>query len=117
VNECIFCKIAARKIPARLVHEDAEVVAFEDLNPQAPTHVLVIPRKHIPTLNDLAPGDEALVGRLYLASAAIARARGFADSGWRTVVNVQRDAGQTVFHLHLHVLGGKPMGWPPFPPG
>jgi len=115
VADCIFCKIVAKQIPAKVVYEDAEVLAFEDLNPQAPTHLLVIPRKHIATLNDLAAEDEALLGKLHRAGAAIARTRGIAGSGWRAVMNVNRDAGQSVFHLHLHVLGGKPMGWPPFP--
>jgi histidine triad (HIT) family protein len=115
VADCLFCRILAKQIPARMVHEDADVVAFEDLHPQAPTHVLVIPRKHIPTANDLGPDDEALVGKLYRAAAAIAKARGIATSGWRAVMNVNRDPGQSVFHVHLHVLGGKPMGWPPFP--
>jgi histidine triad (HIT) family protein len=115
VADCIFCRIVAKQIPAKVVHEDADVIAFEDLNPQAPTHVLVIPRKHVPTLNDLVEEDDALLGKLHRTGAAIAKARGFAGSGWRAVMNVNRDAGQTVFHVHLHVLGGKPMGWPPFP--
>jgi histidine triad (HIT) family protein len=115
VADCIFCKIVSRQVPARVVHEDADVVAFEDLNPQAPTHVLVIPRKHISTANDLAPEDDALVGKLDRAAAAVAKARGLSGSGWRAVVNTNRDAGQSVFHVHLHVLGGRAMGWPPFP--
>ena len=113
--DCLFCKIVAKQIPAKLVHEDADVVAFEDINPQAPTHVLVVPRKHVPTLNDLGPEDEALVGKLARAAAAIAGTRGIGTSGWRAVMNVNRDAGQSVFHIHLHLLGGKRMGWPPFP--
>jgi len=115
VADCLFCKIVAKEIPAKLVHEDADVVAFEDINPQAPTHVLVVPRRHVSTLNDLGPQDEALLGKLHRAAAAVATARGIAASGWRAVMNVNRDAGQSVFHIHLHVLGGKPMGWPPFP--
>jgi histidine triad (HIT) family protein len=113
--DCIFCKIVAKELPARVVHEDADVVAFEDLNPQAPTHVLVIPKKHIPTLNDLAAGDEALVGKLCRAGAAIVKARGLDGRGWRAVMNTNADAGQTVFHVHLHVVAGRAMGWPPFP--
>jgi histidine triad (HIT) family protein len=111
--DCIFCKIAAKELPARIVREDADTVAFEDLNPQAPTHVLVVPRRHVATMNDLGPEDEALVGKLFRAGAAIAAERGFAASGWRAVMNANRDAGQTVFHIHLHVLGGRPMRWPP----
>ena len=111
--DCIFCKIAAKELPARVVREDEDTVAFEDLNPQAPTHVLVIPRRHVATMNDLGPGDEALVGKLFRAGAAIAEERGIAASGWRAVMNANRDAGQTVFHIHLHVLGGRAMRWPP----
>jgi histidine triad (HIT) family protein len=111
--ECLFCKIAAKEIPARIVHEDADVVAFEDLNPQAPTHVLVVPRKHLATLNDLGPQDEAIVGRLFRTGAKIAHDRGLAGPGWRAVMNCNRGAGQTVFHIHLHVLGGRTFAWPP----
>ena len=111
--DCIFCKIVEGKIPARKVHEDADVVAFEDLNPQAPTHVLVVPRKHVPTMNDLGPEDEALVGKLFRAGAKVAADRGIAAPGWRAVMNANANAGQTVFHIHLHVLGGRVMGWPP----
>ncbi len=111
--ECLFCKIAAGQIPARVVHEDADVVAFDDIDPQAPTHVLVVPRKHIATLNDLAPEDEALVGKLFRTAAAVAKARGIDASGWRAVLNTNGDANQLVFHVHLHVLGGRRMRWPP----
>jgi len=111
--DCLFCDIVAKKIPARIVHEDAETLAFEDIHPQAPTHLLVIPRKHIPTLNDVAPEDEALMGKLFAAAAKLARERGFAERGWRAVVNVNRDAHQLVFHVHLHVLAGRGFGWPP----
>lgn len=113
MTDCIFCKIAAGDIPATKLYEDDQVVAFRDLNPQAPTHVLVIPRKHIATLNDLEPGDAELIGRLYLAARQVAAAEGIAASGYRTVFNCNRDAGQEVFHLHLHVLGGRRMSWPP----
>jgi histidine triad (HIT) family protein len=111
--DCLFCKIAAKRIPARIVHEDADVVAFEDIEPQAPTHVLVVPRKHIPTLNDVAAEDEALVGKMFRAAAAIAKARGVDQSGWRAAFNTNADANQLVFHIHLHVLGGRKMRWPP----
>jgi histidine triad (HIT) family protein len=113
VADCLFCKIVAKQIPAKLVREDADTVAFEDINPQAPTHVLVIPRKHVATVNDLAPEDEALVGKLLRAGAAIAKERGIDGSGWRAVLNTNGHAGQTVFHIHLHVLGGRAMAWPP----
>jgi histidine triad (HIT) family protein len=112
-SDCLFCKILDKKIPAKLVHEDADTLAFEDINPQAPTHVLVIPKKHIPTLNDLQSGDDALLGKLHRAAAQIARDRGIADRGWRAVINTNGEAGQTVFHIHLHLLGGRPMLWPP----
>ena len=111
--DCLFCKIARKQIPAKIVHEDADVLAFEDIQPQAPTHLLVVPRKHVATLNDLAPEDEALAGKLFTAAAKVARARGFSDQGWRAVVNVGKDAHQLVFHVHLHVLAGRPFGWPP----
>ena len=100
-------------MPATRVYEDDDVVAFNDINPQAPTHVLVVPRRHIATLNDLGPGDDALVGAMVRAGAAIAAERGIADAGFRTVFNCNAGAGQTVFHLHLHVLGGRAMHWPP----
>jgi histidine triad (HIT) family protein len=102
-----------KEIPAKLVHEDAEVVAFEDVNPQAPVHVLVIPRRHVATLNDLVPEDDALMGRLVRTAADVARQRGVDQSGWRAVVNVGKDAHQLVFHVHLHLLAGRPMRWPP----
>lgn len=113
MSDCVFCKIAAKAVPAALVYEDAEVVAFDDQNPQAPVHVLVVPKRHIPSLNDLAPEDEAVAGRLFRVAASIARARGVAEPGWRAVVNTNREGGQIVFHVHLHLLGGRPMYWPP----
>lgn len=96
-----------------MVHRDEDLIAFNDINPQAPTHVLVIPRRHIATLNDLTDADDELVGKMFRRAAAIARERGHADGGYRTVFNCNREAGQTVFHVHLHVLGGRPFGWPP----
>lgn len=110
-ENCLFCRIVAGAIPVRRVAEDEHSVAFEDINPQAPVHVLVVPRVHVASLNDA--DDAALVGRLALMAAQIASARGIAESGYRTVVNTNAAAGQTVFHLHLHLLGGRALGWPP----
>ena len=110
---CIFCRIVAGEIPASKVHEDAQLVAFTDLNPQAPMHVLIVPRDHISTLNDLDSSHDALVGAMIRLAATLARARGYAESGYRTVFNCNADAGQTVFHIHLHVLAGRRIGWPP----
>ena len=111
---CLFCKIVAGEIPADIVYESDAVVAFRDINAQAPTHVLAIPRKHISTINDISDDDQALVGSLYTAARDIAAAEGIADDGYRTVMNCNESAGQSVFHIHLHLLGGRPMGWPPF---
>ena len=112
--DCLFCKIVAGEIPADIIYESETALAFRDINPQAPTHILVIPRKHIATINDIDEGDQALVGSLYTAARDIASAEGIADDGYRAVMNCNESAGQSVFHIHLHVLGGKPMGWPPF---
>jgi len=111
--DCLFCKIIHRDIPAALVYEDDRVAAFNDINPQAPTHVLIVPKRHIASLNDLTPGDDEIVGELARRAAAIARDRGIDVGGYRTVFNTNRDAGQTVFHIHLHLLGGRSMQWPP----
>jgi histidine triad (HIT) family protein len=111
--DCLFCKIIAGEIPASILHEDDNLVVLRDINPQAPTHVLVVPRRHIATLNDLAPEDDALVGEMTRRAASIARAHGHADRGYRTVFNCNADAGQTVFHIHMHVLGGRNLSWPP----
>lgn len=111
--ETLFSRIIRREIPAQIVHEDEHVVGFRDINPQAPTHVLFVPRQPIATLNDLGDADAGLVGRLVLAATRYARAQGFADDGYRVVMNCNRDGGQTVFHLHLHLLGGRALGWPP----
>jgi histidine triad (HIT) family protein len=113
MSDCLFCKIVEGKIPAKIVHQDADTIAFEDIDPQAPVHLLVVPRKHVPTLNDLAPEDDALMGKLFRVAAKLARDRGLADRGWRAVVNVNRDAHQLVFHVHVHLLGGRAFGWPP----
>lgn len=113
MTDTIFGKIARGEIPTDFLYEDDEVVAFRDLSPQAPTHVLVIPRKPIPSLNELDQGDAELVGKLFLVAKRLAEQEGIAESGYRTVINCQAGAGQTVFHLHLHLLGGRPMQWPP----
>ncbi len=110
--DCLFCRIASKQIPARIVHEDDDTVAFEDIHPQAPVHVLVVPKRHVASLNELPPGD-GLAASLLGAAAKVARERGVAESGWRAVVNTNAEGGQVVFHLHLHVLGGRPMRWPP----
>jgi histidine triad (HIT) family protein len=110
---CLFCRIAAGELPAKLVHEDDYLVAFHDINPQAPVHVLIVPRRHVATLNELSAEDDELVGAMLRRAAVIARHLGIAERGYRTVFNCNREAGQTVFHLHLHVLGGRPMHWPP----
>jgi histidine triad (HIT) family protein len=111
--DCLFCRIIAGEIPASRVHEDDRFVAFDDIHPQAPMHVLVVPREHIATLNDLEPQHDDLVGAMIRLGASIAARRGFAETGYRTVFNCNADAGQAVFHLHLHVLGGRTLGWPP----
>jgi histidine triad (HIT) family protein len=112
-DACLFCRIIRREIPASIVYEDDRVLAFNDINPQASTHVLVVPKKHIPTLNDLGAGDDQIVGEVVRRAAAIAAERGVAAGGFRTVFNTNVDAGQTVFHIHLHLLGGRPLSWPP----
>ncbi|MFY9975585.1 MAG: histidine triad nucleotide-binding protein [Chromatiaceae bacterium] len=113
MTDTIFGKIARGEIPADLVYEDDDLVAFRDISPQAPMHILIIPRKPIPTLNDAGPEDAELIGKLFLAAARVAKEAGIAERGYRTVVNCNAAAGQTVFHLHLHVLGGRPLQWPP----
>jgi histidine triad (HIT) family protein len=111
--DCLFCKIAARDIPASIVYEDDRILAFNDINPQAPTHVLVVTKRHITSLNDLSPEDDQIVGELVRRAAAIAKERGISAGGFRTVFNTNRDGGQTVLHIHLHLLGGRSMHWPP----
>jgi histidine triad (HIT) family protein len=110
---CLFCRIIAGEIPSSRVYEDERIVAFNDINPQAPMHVLVVPREHIATVNDLEARHDGLVGEMVRRGAAIAAERGYAASGFRTVFNCNAGAGQTVFHLHLHVLGGRTFSWPP----
>ena len=111
--DCLFCKIIAGEIPADIVFENDSAVAFRDINPQAPTHVLIIPRRHIATINDIDGEHSTEIGQLFLAAAAIARNEGIADDGYRVTMNCNAAAGQTVFHLHLHLLGGRQMNWPP----
>jgi histidine triad (HIT) family protein len=111
--DCLFCRIITREIPASIVYEDERVLAFDDINPQAPTHVLVVPKRHIASLNDLGAGDDQVVGELVRRAAALAKDRGVSASGFRTVFNTNRDAGQTVLHIHLHLLGGRSLQWPP----
>ena len=113
MTDCLFCRLAAGDIPATIVHQSEHLVAFKDITPQAPTHVLIVPRRHIGTLNDLSPADDGLIGEMIRTAAAIAKENGHSDRGYRTVFNCNADAGQTVFHLHLHVLGGRKMTWPP----
>jgi histidine triad (HIT) family protein len=110
-ESCLFCRIAKGEIPAKIVAQTDHSVAFRDINPQAPVHVVIIPREHVATLSEAQ--DAALVGRLALLAAEIAKSEGIAESGYRTVINTNADAGQTVFHIHLHLLGGRRMGWPP----
>lgn len=113
MSETIFSKIIRKEIPADVVFEDDEVLAFRDINPQAPTHILIIPKKPIPTLNDIEAEDAPLIGRLFLVAKRLAAELGFAEDGYRTVFNCNRQGGQEVYHLHLHLLAGRQMGWPP----
>jgi histidine triad (HIT) family protein len=113
VPDCLFCKIVEGTVPASIVHRDEHLIAFKDINPQAPLHVLIVPRRHIASLNALGPEDDGLVGEMVRRAAAIARDHGVADTGYRTLFNCNADAGQTVFHIHLHVLGGRGLSWPP----
>jgi histidine triad (HIT) family protein len=112
-SDCLFCKIGSGDIPADVIFESDDVIAFRDINPQAPTHALVIPKQHISSINDLAAGDAETVGKLFLAAKQIAADEGFAEPGYRVVMNCNAAAGQTVFHIHLHLLGGRDLGWPP----
>lgn len=110
---CLFCNIIDREQPADIVYEDDDVLAFHDISPQAPMHVLVIPKRHIATLNDLAPSDAELVGKVIYRAKEIATSNGYENSGYRLVINCNQDAGQAVFHIHCHVLGGRKLQWPP----
>jgi len=113
MSETIFSKIIRREIPADIVYEDNEVLAFKDINPQAPVHILIIPKKPIATLNDIQPEDAPLIGKLFLVAKQIAAEQGFAEQGYRTIFNCNRDGGQEVYHIHLHLLAGRSFAWPP----
>lgn len=112
-EHCIFCQIAAGELPADIYYQDEEVFAFRDIHPVAPTHLLIIPKRHIATANEFSAADTALIGRLSITAAKLAQELRIAESGYRMVMNCNRDAGQTVFHVHLHLLGGRAMSWPP----
>ena len=111
-SDCLFCKISRKEIPAKLVYEDDEVFAFEDVNPQSPTHILISPRKHFASLSEATPADQSLIGKMQLVAAQLASQKKL-TGGYRTVFNTGKGAGQTVFHLHLHLLGGRDFRWPP----
>lgn len=113
MKDCLFCKMVTREIEPAVIYEDDAVLAFRDINPQAPVHALIIPKRHISTLNELNSEDERLAGRLFLAAAKVAEMEGIAEQGYRTVVNCNEHGGQVVFHIHLHLLGGRSMKWPP----
>ena len=113
MSDCLFCRMVAGQIPVTKLFEDDDLMAIDDINPQAPLHVLLIPKTHVATLNDLAPEHDVLIGRLFRRASALARERGYADRGFRTIFNTNREAGQSVFHLHLHLIAGRSLGWPP----
>ena len=113
MSDCLFCRIISGEIKGAIVHQDNDLVVITDINPQAPLHVLILPRQHIATLNDLTPEHDALVGSMFRAAAVLAQQHGYAERGYRTVFNCHAEAGQSVFHIHLHVLAGRPMTWPP----
>ncbi|MCE8016316.1 histidine triad nucleotide-binding protein [Halomonas sp. MCCC 1A17488] len=112
MQDCLFCKIVKREIPADIVYEDDQVLAFNDINPQAPTHILIIPKQHIATLNDIEEHDQALVGKLPRVAARLAEEHGFAEAGYRVVMNCNDQGGQTVYHIHMHLMGGRRFTWP-----
>ena len=113
MSDCLFCRMVAGQIPVEKLFEDDDLIAIEDINPQAPMHVLLIPKTHIATLNDLASEHDTLIGRLLRRASALAKERGYAERGFRTIFNTNREAGQSVFHIHLHLLAGRSLGWPP----
>lgn len=113
MSGCVFCRIAAGEAPATIVHQDEHVVAFRDLHPRAPVHLLVVPRKHVESLGEAGPEDRDLLGRILLVARDLAVREGIDGHGWRLVTNRGEGAGQSIFHLHFHLLGGRPMGWPP----
>lgn len=109
-GDCIFCKIISGEIPSKKIIDDGELIAFNDINPAAPTHILIVPKKHIPTINDISEADASLIGKMFLAAKKLAKDAGIEKSGYRTIMNCMADGGQEIFHLHLHLLGGKKMG-------
>ncbi len=113
MSDCLFCRIVAGEVPAKVVHQDDEVVAFRDIDPKAPTHVLLVPRRHIPSLRETADADAALLGRMIMIARDLAVREGIDGSGYRVVINSGPQAGQSVFHVHVHLLGGRAMAWPP----
>jgi histidine triad (HIT) family protein len=113
MKDCLFCKIIAKEIPAKIIYEDENVLAFEDVNPQAPVHILFIPKKHISTTLDIQESEDPLIGHLFRAAASIAKEKGVAERGFRLVMNTNPESGQSVYHIHLHLLGGRKMHWPP----
>ncbi len=113
MGNCLFCKMVSGDIKPDIVYEDDYVLAFRDLNPQAPVHILVIPKKHIATINDITVDDEVLIGKLYTVAKKVASQEGIAESGYRAVINCNKGGGQEVFHIHLHIIGGRSMVWPP----
>ncbi len=113
MSACLFCKIVQRTIPSVIVHEDEHALAFQDIHPQAPVHILVIPKRHVQSVQELESGDGALLGHLLQTCVKLAKQKGIGESGYRIVTNTGAQAGQTVFHLHFHLLGGRPMTWPP----
>jgi len=113
MENCVFCKIIKGDIKSDKVYEDDDLVAFNDIGPQAPTHVLIVPKRHIPTIQDIDEGDRALIGKIYLVAKQLAKERGLDRTGYRVVANCLKDAGQAVFHIHFHLLGGRKLGWPP----
>jgi len=113
MEECLFCSIVNKKVPANIVYEDEQVIAFRDINPQAPVHLLIMPKKHIPTIVDLTSEDKDLIGEIYLVAQKLASQESIAQCGFRIVANCNADAGQAVFHIHFHLLGGRKLGWPP----
>lgn len=113
MDTCPFCRIASRELPGKIIYEDDQSVAFEDINPKAPVHILIIPRRHLPTLLDANQGDDRMLGHLLLVANTIARQKGIAERGFRLVLNCNSEGGQAVFHLHLHLLGGRPLRWHP----
>lgn len=113
MSDCLFCRIIARKTPAKIIYDDEVVTAFEDVNPQAPVHTLIVPKKHLSTTLDITEKDNELIGRLFMVANRVAMEKGIAERGFRLVMNTNPEAGQSVYHIHLHLLGGRPMHWPP----